>query len=47
MPKLAPGDPAPPFSLLDQHGTTVALEDFAGRRVLVYFYPEADTPGCT
>ncbi len=44
---LSPGDPAPPFSLLDQAGDTVSLSDFAGRRLLVYFYPEADTPGCT
>lgn len=41
------GDPAPPFALLDQHGNTVRLEDFGGRKLLVYFYPEADTPGCT
>ena len=44
---LSPGDPAPPFALVDQAGRTVALSDFAGRRVLVYFYPKADTPGCT
>jgi thioredoxin-dependent peroxiredoxin len=44
---LQPGDQAPPFALTDQHGRTVRLEDFGGRRVLVYFYPEADTPGCT
>ncbi len=44
---LRPGDPAPPIALSDQHGTTVTLGDFAGRRVLVYFYPKADTPGCT
>jgi thioredoxin-dependent peroxiredoxin len=44
---LEPGDRAPEFSLLDQHGTTVALGDFAGRKLLVYFYPEADTSGCT
>jgi peroxiredoxin Q/BCP len=44
---LQPGDPAPSFALLDQHGTTVRLEDFRGRKLLVYFYPEADTPGCT
>jgi len=44
---LKPGDPAPPFALLDQHGNTVRLEDYRGRKVLVYFYPEADTPGCT
>ncbi|HEV8564912.1 MAG TPA: thioredoxin-dependent thiol peroxidase [Actinomycetota bacterium] len=41
------GDLAPGFSLLDQHGETVRLEDFRGQKVLVYFYPEADTPGCT
>ena len=44
---LTTGDPAPPFSLLDQAGETVSLSDFAGRRLLVYFYPKADTPGCT
>ena len=44
---LEPGDVAPPFALLDQHDRTVRLEDFAARRLLVYFYPEADTPGCT
>ena len=44
---LQDGDMAPGFSLLDQHGDTVRLEDFRGRKVLVYFYPEADTPGCT
>jgi thioredoxin-dependent peroxiredoxin len=47
MVELKPGDPAPPFALTDQHGETVRLEDFRGRRVLVYFYPAADTPGCT
>jgi peroxiredoxin Q/BCP len=44
---LGPGDPAPPFALSDQHGQMVRLDDFRGRRLLVYFYPEADTPGCT
>jgi len=44
---LKPGDPAPSFSLLDQAAKTVSLSDFAGRKLLVYFYPEADTPGCT
>jgi thioredoxin-dependent peroxiredoxin len=44
---LKPGDPAPPFELLDQHGTPVCLEDYRGKKLLVYFYPEADTPGCT
>jgi peroxiredoxin Q/BCP len=41
------GDPAPGFALLDQHGATVRLDDYRGRKLLVYFYPEADTPGCT
>jgi thioredoxin-dependent peroxiredoxin len=44
---LKPGDPAPDFALSDQHGTTVRLSDLRGRRVVVYFYPKADTPGCT
>ena len=44
---LTPGDPAPPFSLPDQDGTVRTLSDFKGRPVLVYFYPRADTPGCT
>ena len=47
MTQLAPGDRAPAFSLLDQNGETVTLEGFAGRKLLVYFYAEADTPGCT
>lgn len=47
MDRLQPGDPAPPFSLRDQNGNTVTLSDHAGRKLLVYFYPEADTPGCT
>ncbi len=47
MPKLEPGDRAPNFALADQHGKTVKLRDFAGRKLLVYFYPKADTPGCT
>jgi len=44
---LAPKDRAPAFSLTDQHGDTVKLSQFKGRPVLVYFYPKADTPGCT
>jgi thioredoxin-dependent peroxiredoxin len=44
---LNPGDSAPPFTLTDQHGDTVTLASFAGRKVLVFFYPRADTPGCT
>lgn len=44
---LTPGDPAPSFSLADQQGTTRSLAEFAGRRVMVFFYPKANTPGCT
>ncbi|MEY2457440.1 MAG: thioredoxin-dependent peroxiredoxin [Acidimicrobiaceae bacterium] len=44
---LKPGDKAPDFTLLDQDGNKVKLSDFKGRKVLVYFYPKADTPGCT
>jgi peroxiredoxin Q/BCP len=47
MTNLVAGDLAPLFSLPDQDGKTVSLEDFAGRRVVVYFYPADDTPGCT
>ena len=44
---LKPGDKAPAISLLDQHGKKRSLKEFAKRKVLVYFYPKADTPGCT
>ena len=44
---LAPGAKAPAFALLDQAGKKVALSSLSGRKVLVYFYPKADTPGCT
>jgi thioredoxin-dependent peroxiredoxin len=44
---LEPGDPAPDFSLPDQHSRPVSLSVLRGRRVVVYFYPKADTPGCT
>ncbi|MDQ1565704.1 MAG: thioredoxin-dependent peroxiredoxin [Actinomycetota bacterium] len=44
---LKAGDPAPDFTLSDQHGNTVRLSEFRGRKVIVYFYPRADTPGCT
>lgn len=44
---LKPGDPAPTFTLSDQAGNAVSAADFAGRKLLVYFYPKADTPGCT
>ena len=48
-PDMAPlaGDRAPAFTLPDQDGTKVKLSDHKGRKVLVYFYPKADTPGCT
>src|SRR5215210_3555746 len=44
---LTEGDEAPAFALQNQAGETVTLEGFQGRKVLVYFYPKADTPGCT
>ena len=47
MSKLEVGDPAPEFKLQDQKGEVVRLSDFTGRKVLVFFYPKADTPGCT
>src|SRR5262249_59510186 len=47
MATLAVGDKAPAFALKDQHGKTVRLSQFKGRKVAVYFYPKADTPGCT
>jgi peroxiredoxin Q/BCP len=44
---LQPGDPAPDFTLPDADGSKVSLSDFRGRRVIVYVYPAAMTPGCT
>ena len=44
---LRVGDPAPDFALADENGRTVKLSDFRGKRVIVYFYPMDDTPGCT
>jgi thioredoxin-dependent peroxiredoxin len=41
------GDKAPEFELLNQDGETVKMSDFTGRTVVLYFYPKADTPGCT
>jgi peroxiredoxin Q/BCP len=46
-PRLSAGDPAPAFALPDDTGARVALSDFAGRRVVLYAYPAAMTPGCT
>jgi len=45
--QLQVGDRAPAFALLDQHGNRVRLSAFKGSPVVVYFYPKADTPGCT
>jgi len=45
--RLKAGDEAPAFTLADQDGNPVSLADFAGRRVVLYFYPKDDTPGCT
>ena len=45
--RLAPGDAAPEFTLPDADGKPVSLADYRGRRVVVYFYPAAATPGCT
>lgn len=47
MAKLNVGDQAPDFSLLDQNRQRVSLSDFEGRKLLLYFYPKAETPGCT
>jgi peroxiredoxin Q/BCP len=44
---LKTGDKAPALSLLDQNSKKVSLKDFASKKVLLYFYPKADTPGCT
>lgn len=47
MAQLKAGDKAPAFSLKDQDGNSTSLADFRGRKLLLYFYPKADTPGCT
>src|ERR1700745_4016346 len=44
---LNPGDPAPDFTLPDQDGNPVSLSGWRGKTVVLYFYPKADTPGCT
>ena len=46
-PRLQVGDTAPAFTLADADGNATSLADFAGRKVIVYFYPAASTPGCT
>ncbi|MEG8179008.1 thioredoxin-dependent thiol peroxidase [Nocardia terpenica] len=45
--RLSPGDTAPEFTLPDADGKPVSLADYRGRKVIVYFYPAASTPGCT
>ena len=47
MAVLKKGSKAPAFRLADQDGNEVTLSDFRGRKLLLYFYPKADTPGCT
>jgi peroxiredoxin Q/BCP len=47
MTRLAQGEPAPDFTLTDPDGKQVSLSDHRGRKVIVYFYPAAMTPGCT
>jgi len=47
MPLIEPGQKAPAFHLNDQHGKAHRLSDYAGRPVVLYFYPKDDTPGCT
>ena len=47
MPLIEPGKKAPAFTLRDQRGRTHRLADYAGRPVVLYFYPKDDTPGCT
>ena len=45
--RLSAGDTAPPFTLSDADGNKVSLKDYRGKRVILYFYPAASTPGCT
>ena len=45
--KLVENSPAPDFTLTDKDGNTVSLSDFRGKKVILYFYPAASTPGCT
>lgn len=44
---LKVGDPAPQFTLTSAEGESIALSDFRGQKVILFFYPKADTPGCT
>ena len=47
MTTLKPGDAAPLFSATDQHGNMISLESLKGKKIVLYFYPKDDTPGCT
>jgi thioredoxin-dependent peroxiredoxin len=47
MTSLKPGDKAPAFSVKDQNGNTITLDDFSGSKLVIYFYPKDNTPGCT
>lgn len=47
MPRLEPQQSAPPFTLSDHLGTPVSLSDYTGRKLVIFFYPAAMTPGCT
>ena len=47
MTHLKVGDKAPDFSGLDQHGKAISSADFTGKKIVLYFYPKDDTPGCT
>jgi thioredoxin-dependent peroxiredoxin len=47
MIKLKEGDKAPDFTAIDQSGKSISLKDFKGKKLILYFYPKDDTPGCT
>ncbi len=47
QPRLEAGTPAPVFTLADKDGVLISLADYAGKKVVLYFYPAASTPGCT
>ncbi|MEM1123020.1 MAG: redoxin domain-containing protein, partial [Bacteroidota bacterium] len=47
MTHLAVGDPAPDFSGVNEKGESISLSDFAGKKLILFFYPKDNTPGCT